>query len=72
MVLTTELSSIVEMLSTSFVKRLMMSPVVLLSKYLTGSPSNLKNRSFLSFSMAFCVTWSMILFCAYVARQPQT
>ena len=40
-----ELLSITSMLSTSFVKRLMISPVGWLSKYLTGSFCKLLKRS---------------------------
>ena len=59
------LSNMVATLSTSLVKRLMISPWLSLSKNLTGSRSILANRSRRSFAIAFCEMVSMIFAWAY-------
>ena len=65
-----ELFSMTSILSTSLVKRLIVSPVGVLSKYLTGSFISLLKRSFLIFSVAFCDTESISLLCRYVDSAP--
>ncbi len=56
--------------STSFVNRLMISPVAFVSKYRTGSVCICSNNSFLSVFSARWDTPIMILCCKYVATSP--
>ena len=65
-----ELFIITSILSISFVKRDIISPVGWLSKYLTGSLCSFSNRSFLIFSTMPCDTESIRRLCTYVVATP--
>ena len=55
--------SALETLSTSLVRRDMMSPEEWLSKYFSGSLLSAANRSFLSLKEVCCDTVIMLMFC---------